>query len=177
MKRLLAVFLFILSLGVTVNAWGLRIGYVDIQKVFEKCPYTKKATETLNREMEERNIKIRAYQKEIEKLKEDLKEIPALIEGKIRKQKNLIAQKEDELREFAKESEMYLIRRERELTLEITEKIYEVVEEIAKKRRIDIVLNKATVLYGVKNLDLTQEVIEEFEKREKEKKDKEKPKR
>ncbi|MDI6704452.1 MAG: OmpH family outer membrane protein, partial [bacterium] len=120
MKRFLVVFLGVLSLGVAVNAWGLKIGYVDIHQVFDQCPYTEEATETLNREMEERNVKIRTYQKEIEKLKEELKEMPELIEGKIKRQKDIISKKEDELKKFAEESGKRLIQREQELTLEIT---------------------------------------------------------
>ncbi|MDI6703246.1 MAG: hypothetical protein QME40_00980, partial [bacterium] len=45
-----------------------------------------------------------------------------------------------------------------------TEKIYEVVGRIAKKCRIDIVLEKGSVLYGGGDLDLTSQVIEELKK-------------
>ncbi len=48
--------------------------------------------------------------------------------------------------------------------VEIFKKIYQAIEETAKKEGISIVVDKRNILFGIKNIDLTEKVIERMEK-------------
>lgn len=151
----------LVSLLVVVPSYGatgnIRIGFVDVSKVFDEYPETKKATEVLNKEIEVREAKIGSLQSEITQIE---KEIQGLENEKaVEKKRAILEEKKRELKEYADDARRYLIEREQELTKAILEKIYEAIRKVAAKKKLSMVLEKKTILYGAKDLDLTSEVI------------------
>ena len=61
---------------------------------------------------------------------------------------------------------MNIQKKERELTTPIVRKVQKVIEKIAKKKNYSMVFerNIQGIVWSRKNLDITQEVIKEFEK-------------
>jgi outer membrane protein len=155
---ILGIAAFILSLlplyGVAEN---LKIGFVDVAKVFDEYPETKKATDLLNREIEARRTKISAFQLEIEKLEKEIEKVKD--KEMIAEKKALLKRKREEMRDYAQEARTYLLKREQELTKKIVEKIYEAIKKVAIKEGVSLVMEKGTLLYGVPELDLTENVI------------------
>lgn len=157
--KLLMVFLGLLLMGspFCAKAASLQIGFVDVSKVFDEYPETKKATDALNSEIEKRKAKIDTLQGEIAKLKEDMAGIKD--KKKQEKKQATVDQKTKELREYAGEARTFLAQREQELTKTIIDKIHEAIRKVAKEKKVSIVVEKSSVLYGVAKLDLTDEVI------------------
>ncbi|MBU0900196.1 OmpH family outer membrane protein, partial [bacterium] len=58
-----------------------------------------------------------------------------------------------------------LLKKEQEQTQKIVKAISKVIENIAIKEDINLVLDKSVVLYGVDEIDLTQRIIEILNKK------------
>jgi outer membrane protein len=154
-KGLLISLLILLPLHIVGEE--IRIGFVDVSKAFDEYPETKRATDILNKEIEARRVKISSFQSEIERLEG---EIEGLRDEEARtKKKALLEEKRRELREYAGDARTYLAKREQELTKEIVNKIYEAIKKVAAERKVSIVVEKNTILYGAPDLDLTEDVI------------------
>lgn len=167
MKHKIASFVVILLLG-TVNLHAaslVKIAYVDISQVFDQFSETKKITNVLNKEIETKKEEIEKRQKKIEKLEKELKEAIMLSEQERAKREAIIEQEKLNLQKFADETKSNLLREEQEQTQRIIKIIYGVVKDIAVKEGISIVVDKSVVLYGIDEIDLTQEVIDILNKR------------
>lgn len=158
-RRLLSTLLGLLLIGSPfyAQAASLRIGFVDVSKAFDEYPETQKATNILNNEIEERKVKIDTLQREIAGLKQEIG--VSKDEKEQEKKQMLIDQKTEELREYASEARAFLTKREQELTKEIIDRIDEAIKRVATKKRVSIVVEKNSILYGAAELDLTDEVI------------------
>ncbi|MBU0599210.1 OmpH family outer membrane protein, partial [bacterium] len=81
------------------------------------------------------------------------------------KREIVINQKKEELQKFADEARNSLLKKEQEQTQKIVKAISKVIENIAIKEDINLVLDKSVVLYGVDEIDLTQRIIEILNKK------------
>lgn len=164
MKKL--VFLGILQ--AFIQAWGINIAFIDSQMAFDSHPDSKKAREILKNEIERGNLEIRIREKEIIKLQEELKK-PLSEEAKRRKEATIQA-KIEELQNYQQEAAEALANKRKELEDEINLKIKKVIKDIAKNKKIDLVIDKDVIVYGENFLDITDEVVKEIKEVEKEKK-------
>lgn len=155
MKKLL--FLWVLWLWVGA-CWGINIAYVSSQKVFDSHPEAKKAKEILQKEIENGNREIKIREKEIMSLQEELKK-PLSDEAKRRKEATIQA-KIEELETYQQEAVERLGNKKKELEEQITIKIRNIIKDIAKEKKINLVLDNDIVVYGEDAFDITDEVIE-----------------
>lgn len=88
------------------------------------------------------------------KKKEDQKGFEKLYKSK----KELLQKKKDELGKFIKESEANLLAMEERRSREILEKLYRVLEKIAREESLDVILDKNYVLYGQPAIDVTEKL-------------------
>ncbi len=147
--------------------WGINISFIDLQMAFNSHYDTKKAKEELQKDIEAGNLEIKIKEKEIISLQEELKK-PLSEETKTRKEATMQA-KIEALQAYQQEATENLAKKRKELEDGINIKIRLIISEIAKEKKIDLVLDKDSVVYGEDSLDITNEVI----KRIKEKKAKE----
>lgn len=166
----LAMFVLFAGLGWTSTAAAedLKIGYVDLHKALNNVEEGKKAKKKLKKDYQDKQQKLNEKQKEVKKLKEEIQDKGMALskEARMKKQKKL-RQKMMELQETYMGLQRDLSKKEAEATKEIFDKMRDIVEEIADDKGYDLVLEKkkASVLYAKDGMDLTDELIERYEKK------------
>ena len=164
MKKIIMTLGVIAFLGSSVLAQ--KIAYVDSDYMLSKIPDYATAQERLNTytqewqaEVQEQYQKIdvmyRAYQAEEVLLTEEMKN----------QREEEIVNKEKELKQFQKDKfgpEGELFRKRQELIKPIQDLVYEAVQDLAKNRAYDLILDKAggvVMLFANPDLDKSDEVL------------------
>lgn len=160
-------------------AAGGKIAFIDTQTVFDKTKLGKKYQGIVREYYESRKKILDLDADEIQKLQD---EYAKQKQGKLLNEK---AQKEKEetlnrkINEFQKKRDEFsgeISKKNEELSNEFNQQMIVILREIAKKEKVSLVLNKTinilskaevpSVLYGDEELDLTEKVIAEMDKKE-----------
>ena len=151
----LAVIFGLMATGITL-ADGLKIGYVDLSKVFDGYQKTKEFDAALQSEGE-------AFQKQrdgmVQKIQDAQTKMDLMndtqktaIQADIEKQKNDVIA-------FDKEKRAELGKKRDEKVREILTEIQGVVSNIAKKEGYTYILNDRVMIFGDPQFNLTDEVL------------------
>lgn len=176
MKKVIVMFVAMCLIAVNALAAGGKIAYVDTQTVFDKTKLGKKYQGIVKEYYESRKKILDLDADEIQKLQEDYSKQSALMNEKARKDKeDTIGHK---VREFEKKRTDFtneIGKKNDELSNEFNLQMVGVLKELAKKEKVAMVLNKAinimsksevpAVLYADDELDLTDKVIVEMDKK------------
>lgn len=129
--------------------YALKVGYVDIEKVFNQYSGTKKAKSKLQSKLEAEQKKIDKSKQDILKMKQDLdKQKTILDKNKLKEKEDELQAKLEKLQAEALEIQQKLLSEEKELTANIVEEIRAIVQKIAKEKEFDYVFEKNLLLYG-----------------------------
>ena len=146
---------------------GMKIGYVDVRKVFDSCTATHQAVLSLRKEIESKQGALAKEEEEIMALQKELREKEVVL-SEIEKKKRQ-AEIDDKTTLFKKKAEnaqQEMAIKEREFTNSIIKSIQTVITEIAKQENYNLILEKDSILYGDNVVDLTDKVIEKLNKTE-----------
>jgi outer membrane protein len=167
------------GLATSAMAAGGKIAVVDTQTVFDKSKLGKKYQGIVREYYESRKKILDMDADEIKKLEEEY--------GKHKQAKllNEKAQKEKEeslnrkINDFQKKREEFsseIGKKNEELSNEFNQQMMAILKEIVKKEKVSLVLNKTinvlskaevpAVLYAEDDLDLTEKVVAELDKKE-----------
>ena len=184
-KHLIVPFLsLVLSLAFAGTASAeLKIGSVDMKKVFESYWRTKEAetrmSETravLKRDLDERNEKRKELQDQIEKLNDDIKK-PELSKDTATKKMKERDDKIGEWQNMMRELQAYQMEKEKQLAEQtlhirngIVDEIKKVVDDEVKSTGYDLVFdtsgnsinNVPVILYAKESYDFTKLIIEKL---------------
>jgi Skp family chaperone for outer membrane proteins len=187
MKKLVASMVVLIAVlaGLTANAVaaGGKIAFVDSQAVFDKTKLGKKYQGIVREYYESRKKILDMDADDIQKMQE---EYAKQKQGKMLNEK---AQKEKEesinrkISDFQKKRDEFsgeISKKNEELSNEFNQQMMMVLKEISKKEKVSLVLNKTinilskaevpSVMYADEDLDLTDKVIVEMDKKEEPKK-------
>jgi len=166
MKKIL-IFLGIFFLSTTFCfSEGLKVGYIDLSRVFDEYNRTKEEDAILEKKGMEKEAQREKMVNEIKKIKEELE----LSSDKVKPEKQkLLDEKIKALQDYDRTTREDL-RKERDgIIKEILKEIDEVIQDLGKKEGYTIILNERVLLYRDDTLDLTQKVInilnEKYEKK------------
>jgi len=134
----------------------LKIGYVDIFKIFNEYEKTKDYDKKLEKEKEDIEKKLDVKKEEIKKSQDKLS---LLKEGKKSKEEEKLKTKVTEYRELERKALTDIKKDRDEKMKEIIEDINKVVEEHAKKNKFNLIVNQNAILYGDKAMDITAEIL------------------
>lgn len=150
----------------------IKIGCVDLHKVFEKSAGKKIAEEHLNKMKMEMEKKKEQKEEEIKKLQSEYSNNVEDWSDALKEAKELeIQRKLKELRDFIEESNKKLEAEQDKLLEPLIEDIKDVIKAVSIKYGYNIIIDKSTyVLFVDKDLDITDEVLDELEVKYKEKK-------
>jgi outer membrane protein len=156
----------LLALAVSVPASAeqvIKLGYVDVGRVFNSYMKTKTATKDLD-EAYNRGLKgIDARKSEIEDLQNELRTKENILSQERKDALSAtINEKLAELREFAKEADDKLQGSMDQRTRAIIQEVRKIVEQIATADGYSVVFDKTVVLYVAPAFDLTQRVLDEL---------------
>lgn len=183
MKRIVLLCAAMLLLSATAMAAGGKIAYVDTQTVFDKTKLGKKYQGVVREYYESRKKILDLDAEEIQKLQEDYdkqKQAKLLNEKAQKEKEETLSRKINEFQKKRDEFSNEIGRKNEELSNEFNQQMMLVLKALAKREKYSLVLNKTisilskaevpAVLYADEELDLSEKVIAEMDKREEVKK-------
>lgn len=151
---------------------SFRVGVLDPQAVIEKSKAGGRALATLKEHAQARENILKSDQRELERMQEDLKAGEGKGSDAEQKQKQeRFAQKFQEWQKRGQEYQVELSQKQKDLVMEYMKKIEEATQAVATRHGFDIVIDKGSentlkiVLFSRDGLDLTNEVVKEFDRR------------
>ncbi len=182
-KIVLLIVVVIAALASNAMAAGGKIAFVDSQAVFDKTKLGKKYQGIVREYYESRKKILDMDAEDIQKMQE---EYAKQKQGKLLNEK---AQKEKEesinrkISDFQKKRDEFsgeISKKNEELSNEFNQQMIAVIKDLSKKEKVSLVLNKTinilskaevpSVLYADEDVDLTEKVITEMDKKEEPKK-------
>lgn len=160
---------FLLSSTAQAANEAVKIGYIDMQRALEETSVGKKAKADLEKEFNRKKAELQKKEADLKKMDEDLRKKAAALsdEAKAKKMQELQAEVLKFQREVS-ESQMAIQKKERELTQPILEKLQAALEKVAKEGGYTMIIEKGqqqqNVIWAKKELDITDQVVKEFEK-------------
>ncbi len=152
-------------------AWAdFKAAYIDMQKAIQSTSAGKKAKKSLEKEFNKKKEQLKKKEGALKKEAEAFEKKRMVLSEKVRAEKQAALQKK--MIEFQQElqtSQMNIQKKEREFTAPILEKIQKIIKKIAEQKSYSMVFekNSQAVMWAKADLDITQEVIKEFEKSKK----------
>jgi Skp family chaperone for outer membrane proteins len=158
---------------------GGRIGVVDMQKIYQLSPQTVNSKEDYMRRLEQKKIFLAEKEKDLENIKTRLSVLEttmkiapdaeppeewAHIEAGATPQKSLeglkaeLKEKETAYQEARKQAMDDLAAFEKQQNQVIFGRIYSALQELAKEEQVTIIVDKASVLFGSAEVDLTEKL-------------------
>ncbi len=167
-----AVILFLAAMLMPAMASGQKVGYLDSKAVFAQYRGGDDIRQEMNRMIEGWNKDIASRRRTIDSLEKSLEETDLVISSERRKaKKEEISLKKQELETFVKQAfdpGGKADQKNRELSKPMAEKIGNVVKRVALDNNLLMVLDSSSglVVYASKELDITEQVLEELAKEE-----------
>jgi outer membrane protein len=151
----LAVIFGLMATGITF-ADGLKIGYVELSKVFDGYQKTKDFDAVLQKEGE-------AFQKQrdtmVQKIQDAQTKLDLMAETQKATLRDDIEKQKNDVIAFDKEKRTELSKRRDDKVREILTEIQGVVGGIAKKEGYTYILNDRVIIFGDSQFNLTDEVL------------------
>jgi outer membrane protein len=148
-------------------AEDFKIAVVDMQRALQNVEAGKKAKAQLEKEVEAKKKQFDTEKAAITKMGEEFKKQSLVMSDEARaKKQGELQERVAKLQQKGMETEQELRMKEQQLTQPIITKLRSLVSEQAKKKGYSMVLekNENTVLYSQDKDDLTQEVINFYNK-------------
>jgi outer membrane protein len=158
---------FLLGLGIRAPKAALiaKIGYTDIQKVFQGYKKTGDLEANLKESQTEQRQNLEKLKEEIEKLKDELKEGELILTESAKEEKQAeIDQKARELDNLARDVTEKLEGQREKYTDEILQDILAMTRSIAEREGYRLVFHKEALIYATPEpeFDLTEKVLSEL---------------
>jgi outer membrane protein len=143
-----------------VSASEYRIAVVDPNQVVEQSPQYEAARAALQREVEDRERILREQQEQISALQGRLEREGALMsESEIQRLQNDIRNRTRKLKYARDEFQEDFALRQNELRTKLALQVREVIVEVAKEEKIDLVISEGLVYFSPR-IDISAQVIE-----------------
>ena len=169
MKVVGALLLVTLSVGLA-SAQDSKIGYVDVQRALNESDAGKKAKEEFKGELDKLQVDLKKQRDSIDKLKDQIEKKALVLKEEERR--NLEKDYQKRLRDFErayKDSQSELQAKDNELTAAILRDLQDVIQQMGERENYLLILEASSnvVLYGAKSADLTDRIIEEYNRQHK----------
>lgn len=165
----LPVFMVTLFLIAPKENFGQRIAYVDTEYILDLMPEYRSAQKQLDIMSEEWQKEMEKKLAEIEKMEKEYQAEQVLMTEDMRKKREAeIQAKKTELKEFRNKKFGYegeLFKKRQELIKPIEDKVYDAIQQVAKKSALDIIFAKGgelLMLYCNAKYDKSDEVLAEL---------------
>lgn len=163
------IFCFVLALSFSlgVTAQQLKLGYIDMARIQQTYKGFKDAEAQFQKAAKDLQDKIRVSQEALEQQKQQYESRKMMLtEQRRQDDEKQIAQKEQELMKQVQDSQGLLAQQEADLTRPLQEKIFTVVQAIAKAENYTYIFDASVLIYvdPQKGADLTNQVLEELDK-------------
>lgn len=165
MRHLLIIFI---TLFVVTGVFGQqqRIGVVDTEKILKRIPEYNTAQKQLDQLSGTWEGEVEALMLEASGMEKSYRAEKVLLTDEMRKEREeAIAKKQKEARElqrkyFGPKGELF--KKRMELVKPIQDQVYNAIQDVALRRKFDLILDKAnalTILYVSDKMDISDEVL------------------
>lgn len=167
-KKAFVFALIFFGLSISAFSQGVKIGYVDTQRLRMEYKEFADAQAKFERQMVKWQAQADSMQAELLRLQEDLnKQRLLLSEEKKREKEQYILEKQREYQEFATKilgPEGEAAKREFELSKPLIEKINAAIKLVALRENYTLILDTAggDILYAKDEMDITDKILEEL---------------
>jgi outer membrane protein len=145
---------------------GARVGVVEFQRLLNETSAGKKAQESLNSFIKNRQALIELEEKELKRMEEDLIKQASVLSANAKKERGEQFQRRvAEFQQKAGELNREIQEKQKEVTEAFREKVERVVSKVSQQLGLQMVLEKgrgSSTVYSEASLDITTKVIEEF---------------
>ncbi len=147
-----------------LQAADYRIAVVEPNRIVEQSPQYEAARDALQSEVEDRERDLREQQDQITSLQRKLERDGALMsESEIQRLRNDIRSRTRKLKYARDEFQEDFALRQNELRTKLGRQVQEVVVELAKEQKIDLIISDGLV-YSNPRIDISDLVIERLKK-------------
>jgi outer membrane protein len=166
MKKLGLIIAALLVAG-TASATEVKLGFVDVRKAIEDTKAGKKVKSDLDADFKKREKDLQKRADDVKKMQADYEKKSLVLsdEAKAKKQNEL----QEEMMKYNQEVQKNtadLRKKEQDLMEPIFKKMQDVINDIAKKENYTLIIqNRENILYAAQEIDLTDRVVKEFEKK------------
>ncbi len=167
MKKIAFLLSFVLFISFTAQAQS--VGIVDTKQILNEVPEYNDAQKQLDQIVDGWRKEIEQKHKNIDEMYRSYQAEQVLLsENERTRREEAIVTKEKEMREFQKNKfgpEGELFQKRQELVQPIQDDVYKAIEQAAKKKKIDIVIDKsegAAILFFTPQYDMTSSVLKEL---------------
>lgn len=153
--------------------WAQKMGFVNVEEVLVTSEAGKTANEDLKKLYEKNRTAIDQKEKELQKLKDELEKQRPVLKEKVWKEKELAYQKKfRDYQDLVKDANEDMQMRRQDLYTKNIPEILKIVSAIGEKEQFTAIIDISTVpvAYFNKDHNITQKVLEEFNKAYKAKK-------
>jgi outer membrane protein len=164
----------LLAFAVGFGAWAyaspslaeIKLAYVDVRKAVESTKAGKKVKEELEKEFKKRETALKKRAEDIKKMSQDFEKKSAVLSDEARAKKQQSIQEEMlKYNQEVSQNTADIRKKEQDLMEPVFKRMQEVINKIAEKESISMVLqSRDNVIFAIKDLDLTDRVVKEFEK-------------
>jgi outer membrane protein len=144
----------------------IRIGYVDIRRVFVRSQAGVAAREQLEKDRAQMQREMDGRRQEIDKLREELDKKGTLLTADVRREKeDTLERKRRDATRLADDFQRDLVRKEQQILARVQQEVSGVIERLGKQRGFYMILEmrNAGVLYSTPDADVTDEVIRAYD--------------
>ncbi len=161
-----------LMVGSPAWAASFKMGVVDPQAVLERSKAGQRALAELKQYAEARQKILSGDEDELKKMQQELQsDNKDLSENDRKAKQQKFREKLQSFQQRAQEFNDELAKKQQALVDEYMEKISDATKVVAQKRGLSLVMDKGSdttlkiVIYNKKSIDVTDEVVEEFDRR------------
>lgn len=153
--------------SVAQSADVAKIGIIDFQQIIDKSGPGKKARAEINAQGKKMEVELKKKAAELEEMKAQL-EREALVMSTEKREQNErdLRIKVNDFKGLQKKYEQDLQRLQKKMIKQLQKDILSLAQKIGKKEGFQLILERAGVLYVPSSLNITDRIIEEYNKRE-----------
>ena len=141
----------------TASAQELKLGYVNLGKVFDQYQRTKDSEVGLEQRGKQKEAQLQAQLEEIKKLRDGLELLnDQSREGKTRE----LEEKSDRFKRTKEQSERELVTQRNQLAKQILDEIGQAVAEYGKANGFTLIFDQRSLLYGQDSYEVTDKIVQ-----------------
>lgn len=165
-RALFGITFLCLMVSIPAFAANVKVGVISLQKIMQNSKTAKDARGAFLMDLESKRTVLRAKEGEVRKMEQNLrKEAKGKSPEALRKERDKIAQEVKSLRRLRSDLEEELKKKDAQLTRKLVGEIREVVNQYRKKKKFTLILEQSSVLAFDEAVDITAEIIKEFDKK------------
>jgi outer membrane protein len=148
--------LLLLAMGGLSYAQEMKIGFVDLSRLFDEYYKTKEYDKILEEKFNKFNDEMKD---KVEKIKEQEGKLSLLSEDKKQAATEELEQAKEEAMAYEKDQKANLTKERNEKIRDILLEIEKVVKDYADKENFSIILNDRVLIYGKDTLNITDAIL------------------